>query len=184
MLLVELAQPSGACCAQSRFDAWQIENILQIHSWPTSVTQHALVQYGQDFLTQFAPMRAMPQHGAFISTCICHACHWSTLELEGKTAFEHYAAWYDGNTTGAASMHVDTRGPNGDGAIKDPLCAKFPLKADDDGGRTQLSASCPMLPQGWALYPFVSANHWAQQMIRGHYFFRDSIALRSIAPTS
>ena len=62
----------------------------------------------------------MAQHGTFISTCICHACQWSTLELEDKTAFEHYVAWYEGNTTGAASMHVDTRGPNGDGKITDP----------------------------------------------------------------
>ena len=48
------------------------------------------------------------------------------LQLGGKTAFEHYAAWYQGSTAGAASMHVDTRGPNGGGAIKDPLCARWP----------------------------------------------------------
>ena len=110
----------------SRFDQWQLGNILQIASWPTVDEQHAVVQYGTDFLAQFAPMQAMPQHGAFISTCICHACPFPTLVLEGKTAFEHYAAWYEGNTSGAASMHIDTRMPNGGGTITDPLCAKFP----------------------------------------------------------
>ncbi len=33
---------------------------------------------------------------------------------------------YHGRDTGAASIHVDTRGPNGDGAIKDSACMPFP----------------------------------------------------------
>ena len=61
-----------------------------------------MVNYGAGFLAQFAPLRAIARNGAFISTCICHACDWSTLVLGGKTAFEHYAAWYEGNTSGAA----------------------------------------------------------------------------------
>ena len=39
---------------------------------------------------------------------------------------QHYAAWYNGSTTGAASVHIDTRGPNGDGDIKDTRCSKWP----------------------------------------------------------
>ena len=63
--------------------------------------------------------------GAFISTCICHACPFPTLRLNGKTAFEHYAAWYLGQTQGSKSMHIDTRPPNGGGELTDPLCAQF-----------------------------------------------------------
>jgi hypothetical protein len=37
----------------SRFDAWQLENILQISGWKTKPVQEAVLQYGADFLTQF-----------------------------------------------------------------------------------------------------------------------------------
>ena len=110
----------------SRFDAFQLGAILQLSSWPTADKQHAVIEYGSDFLTAFAPLQAIAKHGAFISTCICHSCDWGTLTLEGKTAFQHYEAWYEGSTTGAAAMHVDLRMPNGGGTISDPLCAKFP----------------------------------------------------------
>jgi hypothetical protein len=110
----------------SRFDAWQLSNILQISNWKTTAEQDAVVEYGASFLTQFAPVRAASKNGAFISTCICHACPFPTLVLDGKTSFQHYAAWYEGSTTGADSIHVDTRGPNGDGTLTDPLCLKFP----------------------------------------------------------
>ena len=36
----------------------RLQNILQIRSWPTKGEQDALVQYGADFLSQFAPVRA------------------------------------------------------------------------------------------------------------------------------
>ena len=109
-----------------RFDAWQIGNILQISQWNTKPEQDAIVEYGASFLTQFAAAAAAGRNGAFISTCICHACPFHKLELGGKTAFQHYAAWYLGQTVGSSSMHIDTRAPNGGGAIVDPLCAKFP----------------------------------------------------------
>ena len=120
-----------------RFDAWQIGNILQISQWNTKPEQDAIVEYGASFLTQFAAAAAAAtvsqtrtaaagRNGAFISTCICHACPFHKLELGGKTAFQHYAAWYLGQTVGSSSMHIDTRAPNGGGAIVDPLCAKFP----------------------------------------------------------
>lgn len=110
------------------FDAWQISNILQIAQWSTKPEQDAIVEYGMSFLSQFAAAnrQAADRNGAFISTCICHACPFPTLELEGKTAFQHYAAWYLGQTTGLSSVHIDMRPPNGGGQIVDSLCAKFP----------------------------------------------------------
>lgn len=114
-----------------RFDAWQIGNILQLATWKTKAQQNAILEYGSNFLTQFtaavhaAGAAREREHGAFISTCICHACPFPTLQLNGKTAFEHYAAWYLGQTQGSNSMHIDTRLPNGGGEITDPLCAKF-----------------------------------------------------------
>ena len=112
----------------SRFDAWQLGNILQVGSWTgDKAKQDALVQYGADFLTEFEAVVPVASNGAFISTCICHACPFPTLTLENKTAFQHYAAWYEGVTAGGqASVHVDARPPNGGGAIVDSLCAAFP----------------------------------------------------------
>jgi hypothetical protein len=101
-------------------------NHQQIRTWVTAAEQAAVVQYGEDFLDQFALVRKESKNGAFISTCICHACPFATLMLGGKSAFQHYAAWYEGRTSGASSVYVDMRPPNGNGTLTDPLCAKFP----------------------------------------------------------
>jgi len=64
-----------------------------------------------------------------ITSCICHGCPWNDLVLDNKTSYEHYAAWFAGSTTGAASMHIDTRLPNGDGKLAGGAfkgCAPFP----------------------------------------------------------
>ena len=88
-----------------------------------------MLQYGKDFLEQFTAVRAHPKNGAFITSCICHGCPWAdatALSIDDKSVYQHYAAWMAGNTTGAASIHVDTRTPNGDGAITHPQCKRFP----------------------------------------------------------
>lgn len=109
----------------SRFDSWQLANELQTN-WDTPAKQQAVIQYGADFLQQFAPLQAIPKNGAMITSCICHGCPWQQLELEGKTSYQHYAAWAIGNTTGAASFHIDMRSPNGGGAITYSSCKAFP----------------------------------------------------------
>jgi len=112
----------------SKYDAWQLGNEFQSH-WTTPAEQAGVLQYGKDFLAQFAAVYQDPggtKNGAMITSCICHGCPWSTLELEGKTSFQHYAAWMAGNTTGQDSIHIDPRLPNGGGAITDSHCAKFP----------------------------------------------------------
>ena len=121
--------------------------------------QQAVVDYGADFLAQFAAVELEEKHGAMITTCICHGCPWETLALDGLNSYQHYAAWRLGNTTGKFfsiwrrfvswqtcigrsfmwqfklrtarrtagkdSLHIDTRGPNGDGTITDPKCSAF-----------------------------------------------------------
>jgi hypothetical protein len=62
-------------------------------------------------------------------SCICHGCPWGDLRLEGKNSYQHYADWYYGKTTGAASFHIDTRNPNGDGTLAGGAfksCRPFP----------------------------------------------------------
>merc|ERR1712019_124973 len=109
----------------SKYDSWQLGNELQ-SKWTTKAEQDAVIQYGLDFMQQFAPVAASPKNGAFITSCICHGCPWPQLTLEGKTSYQHYAAWMAGNTTGAASIHVDKRLPNGGGELTFAQCAKFP----------------------------------------------------------
>lgn len=109
----------------SKYDAWQLGNEFQ-SKWTTPAEQQGVLQYGKDFMTQFAPVQQEPKNGAMITSCICHGCPWSTLVLNNMTSYQHYGRWYNGLTTGAGSIHIDTRTPNGGGAITDPKCAKFP----------------------------------------------------------
>ena len=109
----------------SKYDAWQLANELQTN-WQTKQEQAAVVQYGVDFLAQFAPVRANPKNGAMITSCICHGCPWPQLELQGKTTYQHYADWVHGTTKGADAIHIDSRLPNGGGEIKLRQCTPFP----------------------------------------------------------
>jgi len=114
----------------SKYDAWQLGNEFQ-SSWATEAEQKGVLQYGTDFMAQLAPVYTggETKNGGMITSCICHGCPWSTLELEGKTSYEWYADWFYGKTTGAASMHIDPRLPNGNGTLLAPAfkqCAKYP----------------------------------------------------------
>jgi len=112
----------------SKYDSWQLGNEFQ-SGWTTKEEQQGVLQYGNDFLGQFKAVQADSKNGAFITSCICHGCPWfeaTTLNIDDKSVTQHYAAWMAGSTTGAASIHVDDRLPNGDGAIKHPQCAAFP----------------------------------------------------------
>jgi hypothetical protein len=120
----------------SKFDAWQMGNILQIgclckqnsaHPSTTcsaapsancnSAKKSAIDQYGVDFLRDLQPVIGESQNGAFITSCICHGCDWANLAVGGKTSYQHYADWYYGRAVGGANVTVDTRGPNGDGSL-------------------------------------------------------------------
>ena len=90
-----------------------------------------MIQYGKDFMAQLVPVTAPGrENGGMITSCICHGCPWSDLLLEGKSTEEHYFDWFTGRTTGGAgSMHVDSRLPNGGGALTGPkfaMCRQFP----------------------------------------------------------
>eukprot|EP00927_Polykrikos_kofoidii_P041022 TRINITY_DN3495_c0_g1_i1.p1 TRINITY_DN3495_c0_g1~~TRINITY_DN3495_c0_g1_i1.p1 ORF type:complete len:442 (-),score=35.85 TRINITY_DN3495_c0_g1_i1:169-1386(-) len=108
----------------SKYDAWQLNNELQT-KWTTPATRQAVLDYGDDFMTQFEPVRAEPRNGAFITSCICHGCPWTRLTWDGGTAYEHYADWYHGKTLWPATVHVDARLPNGNGSLSDPSCEPF-----------------------------------------------------------
>lgn len=77
----------------------------------------AILSYGDAFLSALAPVLHEPQNGAFITSCICHACDWAQLSL-GGSALGHFSDWYHGRTSGAGAIAVDTRGPNGDGDLE------------------------------------------------------------------
>ncbi len=87
-----------------------------------------MLDYGVDFLAQLDALRADPKNGAFITSCICHGCPWSdpaALNIDNKSVYQHYAAWAAGETSGADSIHIDTRGPNGDNQITSKSCATW-----------------------------------------------------------
>ena len=55
----------------------------------TSLLQAGVVQYGKDFMAQFAPVQAEPKNGAMITSCICHGCNWGALTTgsDNKTSY-------------------------------------------------------------------------------------------------
>ena len=119
----------------SRFDAWQMDNDLQVpchvgeanHTKCSNAEQAAIVQYGADFIDALQPVvDSAPKNGAFITSCICHSCNWTGLALEGETSYAHYLNWFEGKTV--PSIHVDDRPPNGAGVLDggDYYCLPFP----------------------------------------------------------
>jgi hypothetical protein len=82
----------------SKFDGWQMGNVLQVGclcmqnasgpinscKYPRDVCdvhqKAAIAAYGTEFLDDFATVEANPDNGAFISSCICHACDWSVSD--------------------------------------------------------------------------------------------------------
>ena len=88
----------------------------------------AVKAYGNDFLHDFEPA-GTNKNGGFITSCICHGCPWDKLTFEGnKTAYEYYADWANSRDfpREPKSLVVDSRGPNGDGALTFSECAPFP----------------------------------------------------------
>jgi len=101
----------------SKYDDWQIAE--ELHTRAAA----AVETYGADFMEAFRPMLENPRkNGAAITSCVCHGCDFGHLQVDGQSALRWYAEWYLGKTQGAASFHVDPRGPNGDGALRAPLC--------------------------------------------------------------
>ena len=119
------------------------------HPKCTAAEQRAVLQYGSDFLEALKPaVASAPKNGAFITSCICHGCPWDVLTTgtpgDTKTSYGHYAAWHtqhllaalSGELTGprrlqekaigATSVHIDSRGPNGGGDLRDKMCMPFP----------------------------------------------------------
>jgi hypothetical protein len=130
----------------SKVDAWQMCNILQLpcygsddrnHTTVCNATeQESLVDYGSSFLSppNVGAVEHEPQNGAFITSCVCHGCPWYYLRSgwsDNRTSFEHYADWHQGRTKGAAALHVDRGPPNGGGVLHKqfpgyPGCLQFP----------------------------------------------------------
>ena len=114
----------------SKYDAWQLQNELQtkFSNGTTPAEQAAVRAYGNDFMHDFEPA-GTNKNGGFITSCICHGCPWDKLTFEGnKTAYEYYADWANSRDfpREPKSLVVDSRGPNGDGALTFSECAPFP----------------------------------------------------------
>lgn len=55
-----------------RYDAWQLANIFQ-SNWETKEEQDGVLQYGEDFMKQLAPVYTggVTKNGGMITSCIC-----------------------------------------------------------------------------------------------------------------
>jgi hypothetical protein len=106
----------------------QLQQLQQLHATGASTPivgkncnasqRAAILAYGGSFISSLAPVLTEPKNGAFITSCICHACNWGKLAIRGKVAFGHFSDWYYGRTSGATARALDPRGPNGDGDLE------------------------------------------------------------------
>lgn len=116
------------------------------HPKCTTVEQDAVLKYGSDFLQALKPViDSAPKNGAFITSCVCHSCPWNGITTgtpgDTKTSYGHYAAWHTQHLLArlsgssrvlkendgiASSIHIDIRGPNGGGDLKNSMCMTFP----------------------------------------------------------
>ena len=96
----------------SKFDSFQLANILGANDFSNETQRESSSQYGEDFLRQIGPALAdeKKNNGCFITSCICHGCPWGALELSGLSAYQHYALWVEdtifGRTTNTSKGHV------------------------------------------------------------------------------
>ena len=56
------------------------------------------------------------RNGVYITSCICHECHWQGQKLGKTSAMQQYVDWAEGRASG---LLIDDRGPNGDGELED-----------------------------------------------------------------
>jgi hypothetical protein len=119
---------------------------MQQNTACNSQEQSDIIQYGSDFVNQFQAVVAMKGNGAFITSCICHGCPWSNLTLSDKVvgglgrvgpardpltgsqlqmSYQAFSDWYNGVGT-PTNIYVDSRPPNGGGAIAQSECRHFP----------------------------------------------------------
>ena len=116
----------------SKYDHWQLQNEFQ-SVWTTKKEQEGVLQYGRDFLIDFAPVQKKKKNGAFITSCICHGCPWNdptalAFGSENINPWEAYGRWYTGADEGEDAIHIDPRLPNGGGNITNVKCFGFPEK--------------------------------------------------------
>jgi len=102
----------------SRFDEWQLVNIFQ-STWQTNDTMAAVLEYGESFLQQLAPVLESSIHGGIIGTCICHCQPMVGLRKNSSVPVPFttlYADWYYGVTKGGHdSVSIDFSLPNSNG---------------------------------------------------------------------
>merc|ERR1712137_532773 len=125
--------------ANSKFDAWQLSNVLRLpcyqayrdFPWEHPMTcddneQASTMQFATDFLEQLAYVFKKPENAGYITSCVCHDCRWDQITIQGKTAPEHWFAWYSGQLVGNSSILLDNAGPNRNGNPENDHCVSFP----------------------------------------------------------
>lgn len=126
--------------ANSKFDAWQISNILsapcynhfQDPPWERpfecdAESQMAIERYGESFLEEFQSFKKKAQNGGFITSCIEHGSALWHIGVNGTSLEEAYSAWYYGLNNSSWTIDHSSK-PMLVGSNNDPksFCLSFP----------------------------------------------------------
>lgn len=119
----------------SSYDSWQLRNILGLvcvqslspdktTTLPaeqdcTSGEQDIIEAFNDQFLSEMNELARLRnfQHGAMITSCICHDCPWEELVLDHKSGVQLYVDWYNGVKDSQLNFHVDKGPANGGGKL-------------------------------------------------------------------
>jgi len=77
---------------QSRYDSWQIDNILGTKD-DTEVNN-----YGTLFDTRFQAVAAGAPNGYFLDSCYHHCAQWNNIRIDTQLNSQAFGAWYNGAT--------------------------------------------------------------------------------------
>ena len=103
---------------------------------PPSVSPLVYLSYADSFVTAINTAASSPtfarQNGAFITSCMCHNCAWSLLNMPvsigNTTALDAMTRWYHSSKEGEGHVYIDPRRSNGDGALlHTPSCSDWHL---------------------------------------------------------
>jgi len=75
---------------QSRYDSWQLDNILGTKNNDTLVNN-----YGQLFDQRFMPVSKLAVNGYFLDSCYHHCAEWNSIRIQNQLSSTAMMSWYN-----------------------------------------------------------------------------------------
>jgi hypothetical protein len=102
-------------------DAWQAGNVMGLPCNPGGCGGNATLEaeveaylhtFRLSMISALAPVISSQRHGGFLQSCFVHVVEdidgsWASVKIGGQTQAQTFAAWWNGQTSGASRIEVD-----------------------------------------------------------------------------